>query len=347
MSIYATNRLASIAEDSEISQEIMEAFADKTRETAHITNYGIIAQIHENDMRMFDAIISSDFAAVSSKNILEAAEFTALNEKMNNATAEKIWNKIVELVTALRDAIVKVARLFRDKISDLVKADKKIVERYTKPIEGLDNGFSLKVKFALPKKSLDSLAREATKSYSDIIRNVGRISSIASNIEADDASADSSIQDYRENINEINGNLVKSIEDIFTEGESTITKSIAEDAVLELMSGKAVVKAAKENADKAMKAIKELEKIIKSAKSKHAANPKVGAQVYSMASGIGTVTNKTMNTVNTALTKILAANRKIVLAAGRSALNGVKNEAVLNALFTSSDFYVAEMCEMV
>ena len=65
MSVYATNRIASIAEGSEISQEIMEAFADKTRETANLSCYGVIAQIHENDQRMFDAIISADFASAS------------------------------------------------------------------------------------------------------------------------------------------------------------------------------------------------------------------------------------------------------------------------------------------
>lgn len=37
MGVYAANRLASIAEEAEFSQEIMEAFADESRETSNIT----------------------------------------------------------------------------------------------------------------------------------------------------------------------------------------------------------------------------------------------------------------------------------------------------------------------
>ena len=353
MSVYATNRIASIAEDSEMSQEIMEAFATKTRETANLTNYGIIAQLHENDQRMFDAIISADFASASSANLLEGAELAALNEKMENATASKIWDKIQAMITAVKEAIIKVARLFRDKISDLIKADKKILARYEKPIEKLPDSWSMTVKFPTPKKSLDKLAKQSAASFNDIRRNVNSINAIAGSIEAGDAGSGTEHIEHKENIEEINKKLTDSIADIFTSGDTTISKSDAESAVLELMSGKAAVKAAKETADKAVKAIKELEKVTKAAQKKHAANPKAGAQVYSSASAICGVTNKTMQAVNNALTKILAANRKIVLAAGRSALAGEKKvepaqeAAVLGALFEASDLYVAEMCEMV
>jgi hypothetical protein len=351
MSIYATNRIASIAEDSQICEEIMEAYADKTRETANLSNYGIIAQLHENDMRMFDAIISADFASASSANLLEGAELAALNEKMENAAASKIWDRIMATITAIKEAVIKVARLFRDKVSNLINADKKILAKFTKPIENLPADFNLNVKFALPKESLSKIASEASKSYNDIKREAGKINSFG--LQDDDVSMDAGIQDYKDNIDEINKKLIASVDDIFTTDDNKISKSDAKSAVLELMSGKNVVKAAKKNADDALKTVKELEKAAKAAQKKNAANPKVGAQVYSLVSGIGAATNKAMHTVNNALTQILAANRRIVLAAGHAALRGEKTvdakqeAAILDALFEASDLYVAEVCEMV
>lgn len=351
MSVYAANRIASIAEDSQISEEIMEAFADKTRETANLSNYGIIAQLHENDMKMFDAIISADFASASSNKLLEGADLAALNEKMENATASKIWDKIKATIEAIKNAIIKVARLFRDKVSNLINADKKILAKFTKPIENLPADFSLAVKFSLPKESLNKVAGEASKCYADIKREAGKIATFG--LQGDDQSMNVDIQDYKENIEEINKKLVASVDDIFKDGDNTVSKSDAESAVLELMGGKAVVKAAKQNADSALKAIKELEKAANAAQKKNAASPKVGAQVYSVVSGIGSATNKAMHAVNNALTQILAANRRIVLAAGRAALRGEKEvdakqeAAILDALFEASDLYVAEVCEMV
>ena len=353
MSVYATNRIASIAEDSQICEEIMEAYADKTRETANLSNYGIIAQLHENDMRMFDAIISADFASASSANLLEGAELAALNEKMENAAASKIWDRIMGVITAIKEAIIKVARLFRDKISNLINADKKILAKFTKPIENLPADFSLNVKFALPKQSLTKIADEASECYKKIKNEADKINGFGLNLQSDDVSMNTDIQDYKEKIDEINKSLVASVDDIFATGDNKVTKSDAESAVLELLGGKNVVKAAKKNADDALKTVKELEKAAKAAQKKNAANPKVGAQVYSVVSGIGAATNKAMHTVNNALTQILAANRRIVLAAGRAALRGEKEvdakqeAAILDALFEASDLHVAEVCEMV
>jgi hypothetical protein len=254
-------------------------------------------------------------------------------------------------ITAIKEAVIKVARLFRDKVSNLINDDKKILAKFTKPIENLPADFSLNVKFALPKESLSKIASEASKSYNDIKREAGKINSFG--LQDDDVSMDAGIQDYKDNIDEINKKLIASVDDIFTTDDNKISKSDAKSAVLELMSGKNVVKAAKKNADDALKTVKELEKAAKAAQKKNAANPKVGAQVYSLVSGIGAATNKAMHTVNNALTQILAANRRIVLAAGHAALRGEKTvdakqeAAILDALFEASDLYVAEVCEMV
>ena len=348
MGVYAANRLASIAEDTEFSQEILEAFADESRETSHITSYGIVAQLHENDSRMFDAIIGADFASLSTSRLLEAADQEESQKKMNKATSDSIWKKIEHAIKAIGEAILKVARAFRDKIYDLIKADKKIVDKYGAAIAKADS-IDVTVKFALPTKSIAELAKKANSTYAELARDAGDINTILRGLDDNTEGSGDGANNVKAKMNKEVEDLIKSVSE-YTNGQdnSKITKAIAQEAVAELKTGKAVINAVKKNADAALKVVKAVERAAKSAKSKHADSPAAGARVYAAVSGTGASVSKAMGTVNTALAKILGANRKIVLAAGRAALGAkVQNEAVLGALFDSSDLYVAEMCEMV
>ena len=348
MGVYAANRLASIAEEAEFSQEIMEAFADESRETSNITCYGIVAQLHENDARMFDAIIGADFASVANSRLLEASEQAESEKKMSKVTSSAIWKKISAAITAIKEAILKVARKFREKVMDLLKVDKKIIDKYGEAIKKADS-IDVAVKFAVPTKSLTELAKESNQAYNKLRTQADKIKDILGSVTADDDNADGRAWGAKAAIDAINNDLIKSVESVTNKAEDTkITKAMADEAVKELRTGKAVINATKKNADNALSVIKAVEHAAKAAQSKKADNPAVGAKVYKAVSGIGDGTSRAMNTVNNGLIKILGANRKVVLAAGRAALGAkVQNEATLSAIFDSSDLYVAEMCEMV
>lgn len=349
MGVYAANRLASIAEEAEFSQEINEAFADESRETSNITCYGIVAQLHENDARMFDAIIGADFASVANSKLLEASEQAESEKKMSKVTSSAIWQKIEKAIIAIKEAILKVARKFREKVMDLLKVDKKIIDKYGNAIAKADS-IDVAVKFAVPTKSITELAKESIQAYNKLRTQAEKVKDILGSVTADaDDSEGGRASGARAAIDAINNDLIKSVDAVTNKAEETkITKAMAEEAVKELRTGKAVINATKKNADNALAVIKSVEHAAKAAKSKKADNPAVGAQVYKAVSGIGAGTSKAMNTVNNGLIKILGANRKIVLAAGRAALGAkVQNEATLSAIFDSSDLYVAEMCEMI
>lgn len=348
MGVYAANRLASIAEEAEFSQEIMEAFADESRETSNITCYGIVAQLHENDARMFDAIIGADFASVANSRLLEASEQAESEKKMSKVTSSAIWKKISAAITAIKEAILKVARKFREKVMDLLKVDKKIIDKYGEAIKKADS-IDVAVKFAVPTKSLTELAKESIQAYNKLRTQADKINGILGSVADSDDTEGGRASAAKATIDAINNDLIKSVEAVTNKAEDTkITKAMAEEAVNELRTGKAVINATKKNADNALSVIKAVEHAAKAAQSKKADNPAVGAKVYKAVSGIGAGTSRAMNTVNNGLIKILGANRKVVLAAGRAALGAkVQNEATLSAIFDSSDLYVAEMCEMV
>jgi len=341
MSVYAANRLASITEDSQFCEEIVEAFADTTRESANITNFGVIAQLHENDMRMFDAIISADFASVSNGKLLEGAELAAVNEKMEKVTGSAIWAKIKSAIEAIKNAIVAVARKIRDKVSELIKADKKILERYEKPINDADK-IEAKINFAFPKKSTDEIKTAAEKSFAKIVDGAKKIN--------DNISDSETVTAARKEMDDATDKLIKDVDDIFVKTDNmTVDKGEAKISLEELKTGKATIKALKESADKAYKAVKEVEKAAKAAQNKKGDDAAVAANVYKIVSGVGSSVHKAMATVNNAAVKTLAAHRKVVLAAGRYALapKKVSESFVMENLFLCSDQYVAEMCEMI
>ena len=343
MSVYAANRLASITEDSQFCEEIVEAFADTTRESANITNFGVIAQLHENDMRMFDAIISADFASVSNGKLLEGAELAAVNEKMEKVTGSAIWAKIKSAIEAIKNAIVAVARKIRDKVSELIKADKKILDRYEKPINDADK-IEAKINFAFPKKSTEEIKDAAKKSFDKIIAATEVINKNISDAEA--------VAAARKDMDDATDNLIKDVDNIFIKTDNmTVNKLEAEDSLKELRDGKGkeAIRTIKDSADKAYKAVKEVEKAAKAAQNKKGDDAAVAANVYKIVSGVGSNVHKAMATVNNAAVKTLAAHRKVVLAAGRYALapKKVSESFVMENLFLCSDQYVAEMCEMI
>ena len=349
MGVYAANRLASIAEEAEFSQEIIEAFADESRETSHITCYGIVAQLHENDARMFDAIIGADFASVANSRLLEGAEQKNSEKKVNKITSSKIWQNIEKAIAAIKEAILKVARAFRDKIYDFIKADKKIIDKYGEAIKKAPSIDNVTVKFPLPTKTIAELAKKATNTYNELARDAGDINTLLRGLDDETEGSGDGANNVRKKMNQEVEDLIKAFSDYDNnQVTSKITKDIAITAVSELKTGKDVINAVKKNADSALKVVKSAEKAAKAAKAKKADSPAAGARVYSAVSGTGASISKAMHTVNNALVKILGANRKIVLAAGRAALGAkVQNEATLSAIFDSSDLYVAEMCEMV
>lgn len=345
MSVYAANRLASITEDSQFCEEIVEAFADTTRESANLTSFGVIAQLHENDMRMFDAIIGADFASVSNGKLLEGAELVAFNEKMEKVTGSAIWKKIDEAIQAIKGAILTIARKIRDKVSDLVNVDKKLIDRYGKAIEDAKE-INVKVKFGLPTKLLDnendkSVTKAAEKCFGKIVNGATTIK--------DNLSDAAKVEEAKKKMDAATEELIKSVDNLFIsiDGGTTITASDARAALDELKNGKKSIKTIKKIADAALKTVKEMEKAAKAAKSKNEADPAAAANVYKIVSGTGASVHKAMGIFNSALVKTLSAYRKEVLAAGRAAL-GAKNESfVMDNLFMCSDQFVAEVCEMI
>jgi hypothetical protein len=125
---------------------------------------GLCAQIHENDMRMFDAIIATDFRAAS---LTESTEIDALSE----ATGKQIWEKIKGVCSRIKEAIIALFRKIRDKVFEIVRADKKIVDKYADAINKLPAGFKVAVKNAPTFNDIDSLLDSDARTTFDSIKS--------------------------------------------------------------------------------------------------------------------------------------------------------------------------------
>jgi hypothetical protein len=354
MSVYAANRLNSIRENKaeEMLDEFAQAFLDESKETADVTPFGVIAQLHENDMRMFDAVITSDFSIVAESAILEADEAEANQEKVDSTTKKGIGAKIKEALAGLKNAIIAIYRKLRDKVLELVSADKKIVKIYEPIIKGLNSSFSIKAKGI----SADIIYDADLKSIVNVYKDMESPINVAINnfekakkgnaSESNRFDVEAAIQNISNKVNDLTSKL-NTLSDKEKESKSAeleITSNIAKDALDELKSGKDSLRSIKDGGSAAIKAIKNIENM---SKSYEFLDAQQANDCYKLISGAGKQLTKVSKIHTHIVAKKLSTCRKIVLLAGRSAKNQSVGESaldqyVINALMESSDLYVAE-----
>lgn len=355
MSVYAANRLNSIRENKaeEMLDEFTQAFLDESKETADVTPFGIIAQLHENDMRMFDAVITSDFSIVAESAILEADEAEKNQAKVDDATKKGIGTKIKEFFVGLKNAIIALYRKLRDKVLDLVSADKKIIKMYEPIIKKLPSDFSIKMKgvpaFMFKGDEIDKICPQI---YSKLKLHTNKALSQLNNAKEGKAgeAGTTDLEIAIKNISNVTNDFADSIDNLIKgdenakSGEVKIGKGTIENALSYLIDGKKALASVKKGGAEAVKAVNDIEKGVKSYKFVTAQQANA---CYKLISTAGKEISRVSKIHSHLVAKELSACRKIVLLAGRTAKNGGISESALDqytvdALMESSDLYVAE-----
>jgi hypothetical protein len=303
-------------------------------------------------MRMFDAGITSDFSAVAESVVLEADEAKENQGKIDEATKKSIGTKIKEFFVGLKNAIIAIYRKLRDKVLELVNADKKIVKLYEPIINNLPNDFSIKMK-GIPASMFksDEVDKICPQVYSKLKLHTNKALSQLNNAKEGKA-GEAGIIDLEaaiQNISDVTKDFADTIDD-FTKGnadakstEVELKKGAIENAFLFLIDGKKSLNSVKKGGAEAVKAVNDIEKMVKSDKFLSAQQANA---CYKLVSAAGKEIARVSKIHSHLVAKQLSACRKIVLVAGRTAKNGVSESAldqyVIDALMESSDLYVAE-----
>lgn len=180
MGLYSINKVASVAESVEdaVLNEA-EEFMRQIDECSYDPEFGHIMeaaiQLHENDKRMFDALIECDFISAVNESVMLEADAEEANAAGNEKKKIKISEMIEKIFTAVMDAIKKAAANIIYKITDLVKSDKKLYAAY-KPVLTIDNlkDFPGIQDFAFPKAIINSESLksvENAKKFSEEFNN--------------------------------------------------------------------------------------------------------------------------------------------------------------------------------
>lgn len=360
MGLYSTNKVATVGavvnEHNEIVREIEECVVNKS--------FGdimeAVIQLHENDQKMFDALIECDFMSAVNESVMLEADA----EEANAAADEKKKSKIMEMIHKVIDSVVewikKAAANIIYKITDICKTDEKLYNAY-KPVLNMKNieGFKGIADFAYPKnavKANDLQSVDSAKAAANIFNNE------VANVENKEE-MDAKFNQFKEKMEAVKQNC----ENLTTSGnyfEEPVEMWIpANDGVLSSMldnmkSGKDTIDAIKNRSAEVIGALKELKATAKSDKKaagKEASEMEVYRLnlKYKVASETCSTMSKYFKAYTAVAMKQVAAYRKASILCGRYALKAVKGaepakeegvgeSLIMWAIGESSDLYVEE-----
>lgn len=369
MGLYSNNRVAGIVAEAAKTPEqdlSLESFIKEIEETAFDPTFGHVLEaailLHENDKRMFDTLIECDFISVTNEAVLLEEEAAEANGKANESKFAKIGEKIHTIFENIMNWIKKAAANVIYKITDIVKADKKLVETY-KPVLTLDNlkEFPGIRDFAFPKAMVD---KESLKSVENAKGFATSFTQTIKSAEERDV-VDTAFKEFEEAINKEVESFKNMTKDETYFGAKEELWKPTEDWQIKKMinsvtSASDTIKEIKTHSATVLKALKQLQSEAKSALI-HGKNKKAAGEVevykmntlYQVASKTCNMFTKEFNAYTHLAAKQIAACRKATILCGRYALKaskGVKVEeekvaeesAIMNALGESSDMYVFE-----
>lgn len=313
MSVYSANRIHAIKEsqtpesDGVFFDELNEAF-EAPAGSFNITPFGIIAQIQENENRMFDAIISSDFhiAALKEEGNEEAAN------KADQATSQNIWQKILAFIKKVKDGIAKAAKAAVDKIVTVMTSDKKIRTQFRDAIA--KNGKEVTLKdVAAPKQTFSGISdlvfvtnavNELTK-YAQVVSN--------SLVEPKDLQVEDICNSFKEKAAAVQ----KSVDEAFNDSaDVTIKPADALKLIDSMGATKDCIAYIKKATNQILNIMQIFEKVVRKAQGK---DSKKANEVSKVISAAGKACSSALQSAINAFKRMYAFQRSAAIAAGRAA----------------------------
>lgn len=364
MGIYSTNRVAGVvAQEAAVKPEVvseaemMNQIIKEIEETAVDPNFAHMMeaaiQIHENDHKMFNALIECDFISAANEHVMLETEAIEANGAANESKFAAIKQKIHELIEKFIELIKKAAQNVTTKIIELTNSDKKLHEKYAKTLTAKNlEGFAGIPNFAYPKGNVLAGIIDKSKSTATFSAFTVKVANAATREEIDGALAE-----FKTAIENEKSSFEKLSEEFF---EAKVDKWIPDGAQISKISNAVqfsndTIKAVKTLAAKEISKLKEIQKEAKSGKVSFKDRKEAGElQVYKMnklyevASKICNTFSKEFSAYTNMAIKQVAAYRKAFIICGRYALakaNGkeVQQEAMtIHMIGESSDLYVFE-----
>lgn len=364
MGLYSTNKVASVAMQESSVDEMLNESIREIEECTFDPEFGDVLeaaiQLHENDKRMFDALIECDFISAVNESVMLEAEAEEANAAADEKKKGKIGETIEKIYTAVIEFIKKAAANVIYKITDLVKADKKLYELY-KPVLTMDNlkDFTGIADFAFPKAMINKESLkdvDAAKQFSVEFNNQAMKAETKEDI-------DSFFEEFAKKLSETEEKF-KSMSGDGTYFEERQEKWVpSEDWQLKKMlnvlsSASDTIGEIKNHAAQVMGVLKGLKAQAKSAtkvNKKEAGEVEVYKlnKIYKASSATCSLFSKEFKVYTSLAMRQIAACRKAAILCGRYALKKSKGEAateekaaqesmVMWAIGESSDMYVAE-----
>ena len=159
MGLYSINRLTNMGFSSLVESAKNIELEESTIEEAPLSLFETMQYIQEEEQKMFDTVIAADFEELFKQSGLnttvhEADENNSNDKKEEDKDkekksdgeqnlAQKIWAKIKEIAGKVKNAVIGAFNAITRKLEELFKADEKIIAKYKPAIEKCKdfNGF--------------------------------------------------------------------------------------------------------------------------------------------------------------------------------------------------------------
>lgn len=250
--IFSRNRSTSLVESSTGMEVQLEEFS---LQESHFDAISAIMQIHENDMKMFDAIIECDFIEVDVKNNCSLDEATRILTEAEEEKKGNIFTKIASVAKFVIKKIGEAIKTILAKLNQLIYSDKKILAKYNKTVDHLDltkfEGFKNAVDFG---KYFGLLKSET------IISKISEMDSEAANVKTEEQynTFSEKIDKAKEDLNKVIEEAAKTVESYKPTSEDVDDMSNAiSNSSLYKKGADALLKFTKETMDKLVKNAKE------------------------------------------------------------------------------------------
>lgn len=365
MGLYSINRLTNIG-FSNLIESVDTNIEESVVEESPLSLFEAVQYLQEEEQKMFDTVISSDFESLFkefglNKTINEAdenKEEEKKDEDKKEATksdngdknlAQRIWAKIKEIAGKIKNAIVGAFNAISRKLEELFKADEKIIAKYKPAIEKC-NDFS---KFEFDETEL------ALNLDSDVISKiVAGLVKVRDSVSFEDGSVTTNTEDITKTLN----GTVEELEKITKDGFKKYTK-LSKDQILKLISILDPKKSRATLLDKLSSGAITITKKIEAASNGSGDDEKEAHDKYEKVKVTSQALVKMARLSIDAIKKNVTAARRILILAGRFALNETKDTADVETekkeekkesgkeesalIAMASDMYVTEMFAMI
>ena len=361
MGLYSINRLTNMGFSNLL--ESVNNIEETVVEEAPLSLFEVAQYIQEEEQKIFDTVIAADFEELFkdtglNKTINEETTDAANTEKKEEKKsdngdknlAQKIWEKIKEIAGKVKNAVIGAWNAISRKLEELFKADEKIIAKYKPAIEKCKDFNNFK---------FDETELALELDLNVIKKIVDGLTKIRDSISFDDKGT---ANDNSEEVTKILNDTVAAIEKEVKDGFKKYEK-LSKDQILRLitiLSHQKMQDLLKKLSDGSITIVKKIEAASNSTDGKddtnkaHAKYEKVKVSSQSLV--------KISRLAIDAVRKNVTAARRILILAGRYALNETKDDANVEVknkdkkkeegkqeaalIAMASDLYVTEMLAM-